>query len=327
MAQPGTGQGRNHMAMTAEDCNRYTQIFNRFADFKELFVLGGYFVQPHIMHVTMQDNDEKNIWHNHRAHEYSLVLQGNMRYRFENRDVVIHPGDAVVIPANTSHCWEMLEPSVIFGFMLHISCTGEGARKKIDDLNTAIVRRNFRIPSFQEGMELMLRLFATADRGYGFLNEKLRCLSQELIIALFDALLPPPKPEPAANREKPRMRGEDPKALVDAVVFYINDNAYRDLSVTDISRHVGVSINHLNAILKTHAGMTANQMIWNRKLFVACHLLNTTNRQVKDIASSVGFDDVGYFCRRFRLSFGESPGVYRLKARSENTPPPSSRRA
>jgi AraC-like DNA-binding protein len=47
------------------------------------------------------------------------------------------------------------------------------------------------------------------------------------------------------------------------------------------------------------------------KMQKACQQLNFTNRSVKDIAFSMGFDDPYYFSKRFRTVIGMSPKKYR----------------
>lgn len=304
--------------MTINDCNRLNQVFNSYTDFKELFSLGGYFVQPHVMHFSMPDCTEKNLWHDHRAFEYSIHLSGKMRYFIEEHSIDIGAGDAVIIPAGTLHHWEVLEQPVVFGLMIHLTCQGEGSRMEMDRLRTAVSRHNFKISGFNEGMELVARIEATANRKLGYINEKLRCLSREMIIAFFDAMIPQTH-RTITNRDTMQLRGGNPRNLADAVTFYIRDNSYRQLSASEVSAYVGVSINHLNNILKKYTGNTIGQAIWNRKIFIACNLLETTNRQIKDIAASLGIEDVGYFCRRFRRLTGETPGTYRMRIRLGTT--------
>lgn len=45
------------------------------------------------------------IWHQHeREDELFLVLRGSLRIRFEEGDVVLHPGECVVVPRGVRHC-------------------------------------------------------------------------------------------------------------------------------------------------------------------------------------------------------------------------------
>ncbi|MCI8615631.1 MAG: helix-turn-helix domain-containing protein [Lachnospiraceae bacterium] len=45
----------------------------------------------------------------------------------------------------------------------------------------------------------------------------------------------------------------------------------------------------------------------------AAKLLSTTQSSVSAIARDTGFENIGYFCRRFKKTFGVTPGEYRMK--------------
>ena len=42
-------------------------------------------------------------------------------------------------------------------------------------------------------------------------------------------------------------------------------------------------------------------------------MLSTTQSSVSAIARDTGFENIGYFCRRFKKTFGVTPGEYRMK--------------
>lgn len=47
------------------------------------------------------------------------------------------------------------------------------------------------------------------------------------------------------------------------------------------------------------------------KLKQAAHLLDTTENTILSIAQSTGFDNVSYFCRKFKDVFKLTPSEYR----------------
>lgn len=45
------------------------------------------------------------VWHHHEHEdEMFLVVRGQMRMRFRDRDVVVSPGEFIVVPAGVEHC-------------------------------------------------------------------------------------------------------------------------------------------------------------------------------------------------------------------------------
>jgi AraC-like DNA-binding protein len=54
------------------------------------------------------------------------------------------------------------------------------------------------------------------------------------------------------------------------------------------------------------------------KMQKACQLLDFSDRSIKDIAFSMGFEDPYYFSKRFRKIIGVSPRKYRA-SRNDDT--------
>ncbi len=303
--------------LTPKELIRLNAVFNSLNDFKELFPVGGIQVLPHVMHLTNPVAGEKNQNHMHRVYEYSLLLDGEMIYTVEpGVEIALGAGDAVVIPAGTRHHWRLAAPRVlVFGFMFHIVCRDEAARTAQRQFADAVIRAGYRIAGFALFAEIVEEIIRAVRNNAGYLEEKLRSLSQQALLELFSILLPAGKhsPNPQGDSGLP---GRDSRQLVEAVKFFVNDNSYRPLTPGEVSRHVGVGLNQLNATLKRHCGRTAGQIIWDRKMTLGCQLLNSTNRQVKDIAASLGIEDPAYFCRRFKQSKGISPAEFRRENRS-----------
>ena len=294
-----------------------TATFNNLEQFKELYSVGNYLIQPHVMHVSVVSRTENNPSHRHRNFECSLLMSGRMLYRIGTVQVALEPGDAILIPADLPHRWEVVtDEAVLFGFMLFISCRGEGARQHQNLLRREIERQKYTIRNFEKLADIVDRIIAAARKGSGYIEEKIRCLSYEAYIEMFEAVLPLPDAKRGKTRIAQQVHGEDPHTLTESIVFYINDNSHRMLSPSEVSAHIGLSLNHINHILRKHDGRSLGKIIWDRKVFLACNLLNNTNRQVKDIATSLGMEDVDYFCRRFKKSQGMSPSEYRMKNRS-----------
>ncbi len=300
--------------MTKEECNRLNAVFNSLTDFKELFTIGSYLIQPHVMHVSSPVKNQGRRWHEHRTFEFSLLLEGEMRYCFEESGLEIEhrSGDAVLIPAETRHRWELLgDRCVVFGFMLFISCLGEGARLEQEQLRAKLRQLRFRLAGPAGINDIVQRILTAADRDDGYQDERLRSLSTEAFVEFFSAFLPREKRRASVAPPHQQLRGGDPRTLADAVQFYISDNAYRPVTPGEVSRHIGLSLNRINTILRDQCGETVGRMIWTYKLRLACRLLDNTNRQIKDIAAAIGVEDVAYFCRRFRQLQGVSPAEYR----------------
>ena len=289
--------------------------FNQLIHFKELFNIGSYFIQPHVMHVNVQSNSENNPWHVHRTFEYTLLLSGEMVYCMENRELLQRPGDVVIIPPELRHCWRVIsDEAMTFGFMLYVSCQGDGSRQNLKQLHEKIVHYDYQIKDFSETAKIIQDIIITTEKWESYSDEKILCLSREAYIELFKRIAPEPRTVPKRPAEL-RLRGDDPRNIIEAAQYYIRDNAHLPIRPAEVCRHVGMSINDLNLILKKYGNRSVGQTIIQRKLFLACGLLDNSNRLVKDIAASLGFEDIDYFCRLFKRHHGLSPSEYRTKNR------------
>lgn len=81
--------------------------------------------------------------------------------------------------------------------------------------------------------------------------------------------------------------------------------------VEDYANEIGLSVTRLNALCKGQYGLTALQLLHERKLLAAKRMLVYTDRQVKEIAYDCGFEDVAYFNRFFKKNMDCTPLAFR----------------
>ena len=85
-----------------------------------------------------------------------------------------------------------------------------------------------------------------------------------------------------------------------------------EYGVTELSEQMGVNRTLLSKKLNEETGMSPGQFIRHYRLDMARKLLerNTANRNIAEIAFSVGFNDPKYFTRCFTKEFGVSPSSF-----------------
>lgn len=74
-----------------------------------------------------------------------------------------------------------------------------------------------------------------------------------------------------------------------------------------------ITLPHLCSTIKHAGGKTAGDLIIDAILTDAKSQLKITNKQVKEIALSLGFDNVGFFNRFFKTHTGLTPKEYRTR--------------
>jgi len=104
------------------------------------------------------------------------------------------------------------------------------------------------------------------------------------------------------------------QALVLRVLSYIETNYARG-SLTELAALLHYDVCSLSREIRRRTGKTYTQLLQEKRLAQAAFLLKNTDRNVDDIASAVGYENMGYFHRIFRENFGTSPRGYRLQMR------------
>lgn len=111
----------------------------------------------------------------------------------------------------------------------------------------------------------------------------------------------------------------DDEKLLNTIMVYLDENLTNpQLSVEDLSRHVGMSRSSLyNKILEL-TGQTPVEFIRSVKLDKAAVLLEKSDMNVAQIAYSTGFSTPHYFTKSFKAKFGMLPSEFIIKMRKKN---------
>ncbi|MEM0969978.1 MAG: AraC family transcriptional regulator, partial [Verrucomicrobiota bacterium] len=74
---------------------------------------------------------------------------------------------------------------------------------------------------------------------------------------------------------------------------------------------LGMSHRHFDRRFKEDTGLTPNQFLGRSRIQNACHLLQTTDTPIAQIALDLGFCDQSAFTAQFRRRMGQTPLRYR----------------
>lgn len=97
-------------------------------------------------------------------------------------------------------------------------------------------------------------------------------------------------------------------------VQYIAAHYYGEITVEQISDHIGISRKYLFAIFKKAAGISPQEYLLRYRMDRACEFLRDRNLSIGHVAYSVGYRDPLAFSRIFRKKIGLSPREYREQA-------------
>lgn len=83
------------------------------------------------------------------------------------------------------------------------------------------------------------------------------------------------------------------------------------LNLIQLSANLRVTKEHLCRVFRKTTGMTPYQYIQRRQMLLACKWLTESNRSVKEVAATLGYDTPGNFSRTFRRQLNMTPADYR----------------
>lgn len=111
----------------------------------------------------------------------------------------------------------------------------------------------------------------------------------------------------------------DDEKLLTTITVHLEDNLTNpELSVEELSKHVGMSRSSLyNKILEI-TGQTPVEFIRSYKLDKAAVLLEKSDMNIAQVAYSVGFSTPNYFAKSFKTKFNMLPSEYVNKIRKSN---------
>jgi AraC-like DNA-binding protein len=111
-----------------------------------------------------------------------------------------------------------------------------------------------------------------------------------------------------------------PQVIRQALDF-MEANLSAPITAEQIAQSTGLSLTHFNRLFKEHMNQSPIAWFIQKKMTRAQYLLEHTLMSVKEVATSVGYDEPFYFSSQFKKFCGMSPKFYANQYRRSHTPP------
>lgn len=116
----------------------------------------------------------------------------------------------------------------------------------------------------------------------------------------------------ALDDERPLNLPASADPVVTAATDYTRAHLDR-VTISDVTRAVGVSERTLRRIFSTHLGMSWRSYLLRARVLRSMAMLAQPDRSILEVSIAVGFDDVGAFARSFARHCGETPSAYKRR--------------
>lgn len=97
------------------------------------------------------------------------------------------------------------------------------------------------------------------------------------------------------------------KNLIEPIEKYIDSHLDENVSISTLCREFHISRTKLYNIMGEHISGGIAELIKNKRLEKAKHLIKTSDMNITEISDAVGFSNYNYFLRVFKHKYGISP--------------------
>lgn len=107
--------------------------------------------------------------------------------------------------------------------------------------------------------------------------------------------------------------------IIRKLVNAVEEHFHHKHRPADYAKLLNITVKTLNRMAKQHLEKTVGDMISERIITQAKHELYLSDKPVKQLALELGFHDVAYFSRFFKVQTGVSPDLYRKSIREDSS--------
>ncbi|MGO4545393.1 helix-turn-helix domain-containing protein [Paenibacillus sp. 2TAB23] len=100
------------------------------------------------------------------------------------------------------------------------------------------------------------------------------------------------------------------------ILHYIEQN-FRNCTLTGLAEAFGFNANYLGNMLKERTGQTFLSLVQTQRMVQAVHLLKHSSKNIDEIALEIGYESPGFFYRKFKDYYGQTPNRYRKSMEAE----------
>lgn len=230
--------------------------------------------------------------------EYILIfcVGGKGWFQLDQEKIIVAAGQFFILPPDRFHGYgsQKSEPWTIYW----VHFTGKRAEQYSFSDNellqiTVLHENDQRITIFEEIIQLLGTGLSSENLSYA-----MSCLGY--LLAMF-----------RYSRIYDRGRSDLPSNVCEQAIAFMQNNVHQKIMLREIAKAVNLSPSHFSFIFKKRTQRAPMEYFIFLKIQKSCHLLNTSNMRIKEISSSLGFEDPYYFSRLFTKVMLVSPVAYR----------------
>lgn len=251
-------------------------------------------------------------WHWHSEVEFVLIEKGTAELLIGSGRYILGEGTGIFINSQVIHRFEAAEsviiPNMVFSPSLLASEESLLYQKYIGPvLDSSVECQIFSNDDSaqREILNVLKEVFAAQEA-----ENVSEIKTVELLLKLWGLLFQ--NMEITENTSAPQASART-QAQLQIMLQYIHKNYPKQISLDDIAETVALSKSSVLNLFQKNIHTSPINYLVHYRLKRAAKLLATTQSSVSVIAHDTGFENIGYFCRKFKEVFRMTPGEYRKK--------------
>jgi AraC family transcriptional regulator, L-rhamnose operon transcriptional activator RhaR len=250
--------------------------------------------------------------HDHDFFEIALVTQGRGVHIAADGDHILQPGSAVLIPPNQWHAYGQCEDLMVFDSFITPDLL-DGSLSFLDaDLSVVQTVHTVDLPQRVQlsppDMDLAVTELNSISDVTGARRSRIQALGHLLIF--LDIL----NRAWSAGRAVHGRPAAPVHTGVSRAVELMEAQPGHNWTLAELAAVASTERTYLVRLFQRDLGVPPIAFLNRLREQAAAKLLVQTDHTVAQIGAQLGWDDAGYFARRFKRAYGLSPSAYRRRA-------------
>lgn len=249
-------------------------------------------------------------WHWHSEVEFVFIENGTAEFLVGSGRHVLTAGTGIFINSQVIHRFEASEsviiPNIVFSPSLLSPEESLIYRKYIQPLLDSSMECLILSPQISwqnDVLNDLLSVFNVQEK-----EDLCELKTAELLLKIWSSVY---ENVNISERVPSSKASAHTQAQLQIMMQYIHKNYREHITLENIAQTVSLSKSSALNIFSKYLHISPVSYLVNYRLKRSAKLLASTDGSIYSIARDTGFENVGYFCRKFKKLFGVTPGEYR----------------
>ena len=225
-------------------------------------------------------------------------VDGHGWYKIGDKRFEVGPNECFILPQHTEHAYGSDEENPWSIYWMHFGGS------LLPNFNVMpVIQKHFKPHAVRNSSDmeaLFSKIYKTLELGYSIDNLLFANMCLSHFISLF-----------IYNQKHFMAPATDRMDCIDSAILFMQEHINENISLNELSHRYNYSSSRFSSLFKQKTGYAPIDYFIQMKMQKASQHLGITDKSVKDIALSMGFDDPYYFSKRFTKVMGVSPSKYR----------------